>query len=65
MALITPVSQNIQTSDQCIYSGQLIRPVETQGDLRLVSVEVIAAYTCYSLHVSVVLLQHVSVVLCG
>lgn len=41
-----------------------IRPVEAQGDLRLISVEVIAAYTGNSLHVSVVLLQDIFVILC-
>lgn len=45
--------------------SESVAPVEAQGDLRLISVEVIAAYAGYSLHVSVILLQHVSVVFCG
>lgn len=40
-------------------------PVEAQGDLGLIAVEVIAAYAGYRLHVSVILLQHISVVFCG
>lgn len=42
-----------------------VGPVEAQGDLRLIGVEVIAAYAGYSLHVGVVLLQHIFVILCG
>lgn len=47
------------------YTERSVWPVEAQSDLRLIRVEVIAAYTGNSLHMSVVLLQDIFVVLCG
>lgn len=40
-------------------------PVEAQGDLRLIRVEMIAANTCHGLHVCVVLFQDFFIVLCS
>lgn len=43
---------------------KFVWPIEAQSNLRLICIEVIAAYAGYGLHVSVVLLQDVFIVLC-